>query len=136
MVIIKHQVLVVGLILLITGITIFSNKTKLKDNQVECMAKVQYAYANIEDAYTIQERVTFYKIYVEYEINGKKYESSYPSEKPIAEGTTVKICYDKEHPKNIITDTDTTLSIVLLVIGGILVMLELINFFYKKWSNN
>ena len=133
MMIIKHRFLIAGLIVLLIGIMIFVSKIRLKENGVEGIAVVQHVTEDVEESENVFERKITYNASIEYEVDGKTYSGIYTTESRISKGSLVKIYYDKDNPGIMFTDTDTTISIIIMLIGGFLIMIGLVNIFVKDY---
>lgn len=133
--IIKHRFLTLGILILFIGSIIFVYKVKIKENGVESKAKVISVSQEIKYDEDNKETIN-YTAYVEYEVDGKRYNGKYNTSNIISKGSYIKIYYDKDNPGIMVTDTNTISAVIIIVIGGFFIMIGLVNIFTKNYLKN
>jgi len=83
------------------------------------------------ESYTNSEGDTRYKVYLAYDIGGKKYESTYSTSFNPTIGSTETIYYDKNNPAKMKTSISISDGIMAALIGIPIFIINLLKIFYK-----
>ena len=123
----KVILLIISIILVITGIFGIITGIKFNNNAVEIESEV----SKVEETYRYDEednKITTYKVYTEYEVNSKKYNYRFDTEKtgdwrtsPYKKGDKIKIYYDKTKPETAFRSKGefSFFGVAMIVIGVI-----------------
>lgn len=117
---------VLGIAVLLVGIFITINDSKLKAVAIEQTAKVDSI-----SKHTDSDSNTSYTVYISYNVDGKTYKKSYKTSSYVYEGSNVKIYVDKNNPNNMRTEGAEIVGIVFDILGVIFTFIGL-GFLFNK----
>ena len=132
----KFGAIIVGVIFIAVGAFLYFNNQRLTK---VCTVETTAIVVDMKEDYQIDEGVTRYTYYpiIEYSVDGRKMEqtmSSGSSTPAYRIGETITILYNPDKTTEFIVKGDKTsniLSIVFMALGGLLIVLGIVNLFKK-----
>ena len=106
---------VVGAVILMAGIFNLISYQKFKKVAVETTGEIVSVSRHVD-----YDDDVSYRVYISYNVNGKKYEGNYSSSSYVEKGTSLKVYYDKNNPSDVRPTISSGIGVVMCAFGGII----------------